>query len=103
VSASLARFGAPCVVDPARVLLAVGVSQLLEIGARLGVRGESVCKRLGQFNLSRRGVEIEGDRKGVPGLDAGCVADRAIQTEQELAAHARDGRAPRVSVYRRDD
>jgi hypothetical protein len=55
------------------------------------------------FNLSRRGVEIEGDLNGVPGLDAGCVAYRAIQTQQELAAHAHDRRAPRVSVHRRDD
>src|SRR4051794_31979134 len=68
--ATLACLVAPRVVDPARVLLAVGVSQPIEGDACLGVLGQGVCERLRDFDLSGSGVEIQGDVNGVAGVDA---------------------------------
>src|SRR2546421_8334400 len=68
--APLAGLVALGLVDPAGVLLAVGIGQPGEGGAGFGVLCESVGERHRHLDLSWGGVELELDFDSVAGLDA---------------------------------
>lgn len=89
--------------DPARVLLAVREGHAVE--GRLGFRvcGKRCRERLGHLNLARRRIEFHGHVNLVTGLGARALAHLLAQAQQELAAHADHGRAPRVPVDGRHD
>src|SRR4051794_13881214 len=78
-NATLPCFVAFGFVDPAGVLLAVGVGELFEAAARPRI----VCERIGQcagnLDFAGRGVELELDLDGVAGFDAGSLAYVAIE------------------------
>jgi hypothetical protein len=44
---------------------------------------------------------LQGCRRRVTGFDSGCLADGAVEAEQELAAHPRHRRPPGVAVDHR--
>src|SRR5256885_6660202 len=96
--ATLSRLLALGLLHPARVLLAMGVRERVEGGARRGIAVEGGCEGVRDVDLARRGVELQLDGDCVAGLHAGPLADGGVQAEQELAAHARHGRAPRVAL-----